>query len=118
MASFTIGHACMRSAIATLPLLLALLLPVPANASGGDDNVGVFPTPQNDQLSVYGERTLSGDESGGVTPADDGPVMERYTSFDDYLCRSPTEVFVEHYQRPAGSDEPWELVSSGCELPG
>jgi hypothetical protein len=109
----------MRPVIATLPLIAALLLPVPVNAGGGDnDGVSVFPTPQNDQLSVYGERTLAGDVSGGAAAADGGPAMETYTSLEDYVCRSPREVFEEHYQRPAGSDDPWELVSSGCELPG
>jgi hypothetical protein len=109
----------MRAPLTALSLGAAAMFfgAAPTYAAGNDPGIDAWPS-DYDSIVFHGERTLPGDESGGVTPADDGPVMERYTSFDDYLCRSPTEVFVEHYHRPAGSDEPWELVSSGCELPG
>lgn len=89
----------------------------PSDADDPGPDVTASPSGASEVL-IHGERTLPGDESGGATPADGGPAMETYISVEDDVCRSPREVFLAHYQRPAGPDEPWELVSSGCELPG
>lgn len=91
----------------------------PTRASGDDPEIEAWPS-DYDSVVIHGTESLPGSETGGSGPTqvDTGPAMETHSSYEDDLCRSPEEVFVEHYQRPAGSDEPWELVSSGCELPG
>ena len=104
-------------AVALLAVVLAGASVSPSDADDPGPDVTASPSGASEVL-IHGERTLPGDESGGATPADGGPAMETHTSVEDDVCRSPREVFLEHYQRPAGSEKPWELVSSGCELPG
>lgn len=120
MESFTIGYAVRTLTPVWLLVGGALIATAaPTRASGDDPEIEAWPS-DYDSVVIHGTESLPGSETGGSGPTqvDTGPAMETHSSYEDDLCRSPEEVFVEHYQRPAGSDEPWELVSSGCELPG